>query len=1050
MKRISRIFLLIAIVNVHFVDAQTISKTEYKEKIKGFWLGSCIANWTGLKTEAARNEKPYFTDEDWNTNQGNEWHGAYIDFVLDKEIWGADDDTDIEYIYQHAMETYNTYLLTGEQIRTQWLEHISVDEENYLWVSNESAFNLMREQNMIPPATSLPHNNQNWEMIDAQLTTEIFGLLAPTNPKLALELSYLPIRTTAYSHSMYAAQFYVIMHALASSVDEELSRRDQVLWLADSARTYIPESSYIAKMYDWVRNEYINSTNKDDWELVRDDFHDYYIEGGADDYTYTEFYDCGSNFGFSIVSLLFGEGDFKRTVQIGTLSGQDSDNPTATWGGLLGFMYGFDGLQEHFDKYDFSEKYDINRTRINFGGGDSFVTYDEGSESAEEYLGYTFSKQRSFSKVVFQEGRHANYGGWFANNTLRLQILKKGKWKDVKFQISPEYPNGNELLTFGEEFSTYTFIINEKGTGIRLIGDGGGEDQFISVSELEVFESDQNIASEGEIIATVMHPMGMGTHNIEAIRNGIKDTGDEEMDTFSAMADRLLLLIDKVVVERMNGNTTNNSWTIGSKPTTNKYYISAISGMLNGDGSIDKPWDTLDDLDGYAFYPGDSVFFEKGSKWIGTFEITASGSTHAPIVFTSYGEGDRPAISNPDSTANDGNAIRISASHILIDDFYIHDCGLSKPRTVAGVASFNRDDHHITIQNSEFSGCRVAVRLYAHDVLITNNYMHTPGGGINEWWGPMGIVGAGYNGEISFNRIEGFLAPNNYGFDGGAIELDDEGLHTNWTIHHNISKGNQGFLETYDDSECKNCTWGNIKISYNYSDDYQWFIDGPIGYNPIIENNTVVRVLPANTKFNWCISLHDSIPEGFVRNNIFVLANGVKAFEWDDPGNVTTDNIYYSVDQSVENPKGYPLGLGEVIGDPGFVNFESRNLGLDSGSVAIDGARFARHEMDVNKNLVAQGNMADIGAFESPYAAVVARIFCYQEYTTVELSGIKSGVELGQSISKYTWDFGDGAQSNEEVVNHTYRKSGTYNITLTVESSSGASSAVSKQVEIYK
>ena len=94
MKRISRIFILIAIVNVHFVDAQTIRKTEYKEKIRGFWLGSCIANWTGLKTEAARNEKPYFTDEDWNTNQGNEWHGAYIDFVLDKEIWGADDDTD--------------------------------------------------------------------------------------------------------------------------------------------------------------------------------------------------------------------------------------------------------------------------------------------------------------------------------------------------------------------------------------------------------------------------------------------------------------------------------------------------------------------------------------------------------------------------------------------------------------------------------------------------------------------------------------------------------------------------------------------------------------------------------------------------------------------------------------------------------------------------------------------------------------------------------------------------------------------------------------------
>ena len=171
--------------------------------------------------------------------------------------------------------------------------------------------------------------------------------------------------------------------------------------------------------------------------------------------------------------------------------------------------------------------------------------------------------------------------------------------------------------------------------------------------------------------------------------------------------------------------------------TTNTFYVSSVNGAADGDGSKDKPWDMLDDIDGYAFSPGDTAFFERGSKWTGTFEITASGSPDSPIVFTSYGEGAKPAISNPDPSANDGNAIRISASHVLIDDFYIHDCGLTKPRTVAGIASYDREDHHITIQNSEFSGCRVAVRLYAHDILITNNYMHSPGGGINEWWGPM-------------------------------------------------------------------------------------------------------------------------------------------------------------------------------------------------------------------------------------------------------------------------------------------------------------------------
>ena len=250
MKKIIVILSLIYFVNISYLSGQTINKEEYVDKIKGFWLGSCIANWTGLKTEGQRNGKPYYTDDDWNTNQGNEDYGTYIDFVLNKEIWGADDDTDIEYIYQHAMETYNTYRLTGDQIRLQWIEHISAEEENFLWVSNESAFNLMREEKIIPPATSLPYLNDNWEMIDAQLTTEIFGLLAPLRPNIALDLSYLPIRTTAYSHSMYAAQFYVIMHSLSIGIDEDLPRKNQILQLADSARSFIPETSYIAKMYD--------------------------------------------------------------------------------------------------------------------------------------------------------------------------------------------------------------------------------------------------------------------------------------------------------------------------------------------------------------------------------------------------------------------------------------------------------------------------------------------------------------------------------------------------------------------------------------------------------------------------------------------------------------------------------------------------------------------------------------------------------------------------------------------------------------------------------
>ena len=55
----------------------------------------------------------------------------------------------------------------------------------------------------------------------------------------------------------------------------------------------------------------------------------------------------------------------KRTIKIGVLSGWDSDNPTATWGGLIGFMIGKDRIEETFDR-QFSNRFNIHRTRQNF------------------------------------------------------------------------------------------------------------------------------------------------------------------------------------------------------------------------------------------------------------------------------------------------------------------------------------------------------------------------------------------------------------------------------------------------------------------------------------------------------------------------------------------------------------------------------------------------------------------------------------------------------------------------------------------------------------
>ena len=305
-----------------------ISRFEYQNKLHGFWLGQCIANWTGLITEMDKvgnigdiKTGDFYTMEDWGgPDLPNIWSkvpsnlSSTIDFVFvdEGEIWGADDDTDIEYIYQYLHFNNKASILSGKQIKDGWLKHIKKEEENYLWVSNQAAFDLM-QAGLTPPETSLPKNNPYFEMIDAQLTTEIFGLFAPGRPDVALEISKLPIKTTARYNAEWIAQFYVIMHSLASYHKKDLSIDQKLKWMAKKARNHLPNNSYSAKMFDFVKQVYMKGVP---WEKARDMVYDRYQVRQKDGYDITSknlhcngCFAAGINFASSMISLFYGEGD---------------------------------------------------------------------------------------------------------------------------------------------------------------------------------------------------------------------------------------------------------------------------------------------------------------------------------------------------------------------------------------------------------------------------------------------------------------------------------------------------------------------------------------------------------------------------------------------------------------------------------------------------------------------------------------------------------------------------------------------------------------------
>ncbi len=349
-----------------------ITRTTYLDRLAGMWMAESIANWTGLITEGRHNDPPYLTDKDWGGKYEHMRAGSAVNVLSFnfQDPWLSDDDTDMEYVYLAAMTKRGDPYLTPDDNRQAWLRH--TEPGKAIWVSNLAAQTLMFQTLFVaPPSTSLLAANDQSLMIDAQLTTEFFGALAPGMPRRALTLAESPIRTTASGYAEHASQFHVLLYSLALIVDTTLPPREQTLWLAKTARKFIPDTSKSAVIYDFILAQYLANPDVNNWEIARDALDAKFgplRTGGKQDpkFLYLEWYESPVNFATGLLALLYGEGDLKRTIRVGTLSGWDSDNGTATMGGLLGLVLGTEGIRKQFPDTKISGRYRIvTRTGFN-------------------------------------------------------------------------------------------------------------------------------------------------------------------------------------------------------------------------------------------------------------------------------------------------------------------------------------------------------------------------------------------------------------------------------------------------------------------------------------------------------------------------------------------------------------------------------------------------------------------------------------------------------------------------------------------------------------
>jgi ADP-ribosylglycohydrolase len=235
-----------------------------------------------------------------------------------------DDDIDYTILAVLILEQHG-FDFNAEDVARSWLERLPFLQ---VYTAERAAYrNLLHR--IAPPETARVRNPYR-EWIGAQIRADVFGYVSPGDPAGAAELAYADAALSHVANGIYGEQWAA---ALIAASFTAASMRDALA----SALTVVPRRSRLAEALELVESLHTRGL---DWDAARDVLEVRYGE--------LSFVHTIQNAAVVAAALLWGEGDFTRTIALAVQGGWDTDCNGATAGSAFGAMHGLEGLPEHW------------------------------------------------------------------------------------------------------------------------------------------------------------------------------------------------------------------------------------------------------------------------------------------------------------------------------------------------------------------------------------------------------------------------------------------------------------------------------------------------------------------------------------------------------------------------------------------------------------------------------------------------------------------------------------------------------------------------------
>ncbi len=318
-------------MNKDLQKAASMPPEEYLRRIYGGLLGKCAGVRLGAPLELPM----------WTYENIYKTFGEITDYVRDYTHFAADDDINGPLFFIRALLDEKGPL-TSEAVSRAWLNYTREGIGFFWWggfgISTEhTAYLNLKNGIPAPDSGSIRVNGAAIaEQIGGQIFIDPWGWIFPGDAHEAARAACMAAGVSHDGNGLYGAGFIAACNSLAFV-------HNDVGLIIEKALNTIPADSEYARVVNSVRAFY--EKNPEDWRAAREMLSRNF---GYDRYPGV----CHiiPNAGVCALALLYGNGNFARTIEIAVMCGWDTDCNAGNAGAIAGVLTGPEGIPDRYRK----------------------------------------------------------------------------------------------------------------------------------------------------------------------------------------------------------------------------------------------------------------------------------------------------------------------------------------------------------------------------------------------------------------------------------------------------------------------------------------------------------------------------------------------------------------------------------------------------------------------------------------------------------------------------------------------------------------------------